>query len=95
MAGMHTVNRSGDIGSGAVPTLRGVRSIYANNEPLYVVDGIPVNSLNLFSSKLEGYQYNALLGINAFDVSGVTVVKDPVYSASYGSRGSGSRRLPH
>lgn len=88
VAGMYTVNRSGDIGSGAVPTLRGVRSIYANNAPLYVVDGIPVNSLNLFSSKLEGYQYNALLGINAFDVSGVTVVKDPVYSASYGSKGS-------
>jgi len=88
VSGMHTVNRSSDIGSGAVSTLRGVRSIYANNEPLYVVDGIPINSLNLFSSRLEGYQYNALLGVNAFDVSAITVVKDPVYSAAYGSKGS-------
>lgn len=88
VSGMYTVNRSGDIGSGALTTLRGVRSIYANNQPLYVVDGIPINSLNLFSSKLEGYQYNALLGVNSFDVSAITVVKDPVYSAAYGSKGS-------
>ena len=88
VAGMYTVNRSSNIGSGAVPTLRGVRSIYANNQPLYVVDGVPINSLNLFSSRLEGYQYNALLGVNAFDISAITVVKDPVYSAAYGSKGS-------
>lgn len=88
ISGMYTVDRSSDIGSGAVTTLRGVRSIYANNAPLYIVDGIPVNSLNLFSSRLEGYEYNALLGINSFDISALTVVKDPVYSASYGSKGS-------
>ncbi len=88
VSGMYTVNRSSNIGSGAVTTLRGIRSVYANNAPLYIVDGIPVNSLNLFSSRLEGYQYNALLGINSFDVSALTVVKDPVYSASYGSKGS-------
>ena len=88
VSGMHTVGRSGDIGSGAVNTLRGVRSVYASNQPLFIVDGVPINSLNLFSSRLEGYQYNALLGLNAFDVSDITVVKDPVYAASYGSKGS-------
>lgn len=88
VAGMHTLNRSGDIGSGAVTTLRGVRSVYASNQPLYVVDGIPLNSLGLFSSNLDGFQYNALLGINAFDISQITVVKDPVYLAAYGGKGS-------
>jgi len=88
VAGMHTVNRTGDIGSGAVNTLRGVRSIYSSNEPLYIVDGIPVNSLGLFSSNLDGFEYNAVLGINAFDISKVTVVKDPATNAAYGLKGS-------
>ena len=85
--GMHVVNRSGDLGSGAVTTLRGVRSVYATNQPLYVIDGIPLNSLGLFSSNLDGYEYNALLSVNAFDISKTTVIKDPVYTAAYGSKG--------
>lgn len=88
VSGMYTVNRSGDIGSGAVNTLRGVRSVYANNQPLYIVDGIPVSSLGLYSSNLDGFEYNALLAVNAFDISRTTVVKDPVTNASYGSKGS-------
>ncbi len=88
VSGMYTTNRSGDMGSGAVNTLRGVRSVYATNQPLYIVDGIPINSLSLFSSRLDGYQYNALLGLNSYDISAITVVKDPVYSAAYGSKGS-------
>ena len=45
VSGMYTVNRTGDIGSGAVPTLRGVRSVYATNQPLYIVDGTPVGTV--------------------------------------------------
>jgi TonB-linked SusC/RagA family outer membrane protein len=88
VSGMYTINRNGDMGSGAVNTLRGVRSVYATNQPLYIVDGIPLNSLGLFSSNLDGFEYNALLGINAFDISRTTVVKDPVTTAAYGSKGS-------
>ncbi len=86
--GMNVVSRSGDLGSGAVITLRGVRSAYATNQPLYVVDGIPLNSLGLFSSNLDGFEYNALLSVNAFDISKTTVIKDPVYTAAYGLKGS-------
>lgn len=86
--GMHVVNRSGDYGSGAVTTLRGVKSVYASNQPLYIVDGVPLSSVGLFESKLNGYQYNALVGINSFDISRTTVVKDPVYAAAYGSKAS-------
>jgi len=88
VAGMYTINRNGDLGSGAVASIRGVRSVYANNQPLYIVDGVPLTTLGLFSSKLAGYQYNALLGVNAFDISAITVTKDPVYGAAYGSKGS-------
>ncbi len=86
--GMHVVNRTGDLGSGAVTNLRGVRSVYATNQPLYIVDGIPVNSLGLFSSNLSGFEYNALLSINSFDISRTTVMKDPSVTAAYGSKGS-------
>lgn len=88
ISGMNVVNRSGDLGSGAVTTLRGVRSVYATNQPLYIVDGIPLNSLGLFSSNLSGYEYNALLSVNPFDISKITVIKDPTYTAAYGSKGS-------
>ncbi len=88
VSGLYTVKRSGDPGSGAVGTLRGVRSVYARNQPLYVVDGVPISSNGLFSSKLAGFQYNALLGVNSFDISEITVARDPVYGASYGSKGS-------
>lgn len=86
--GMHVVNRSGYIGSGAVTNLRGVRSVYATNQPLYVIDGIPLNSLGLFNSNLDGYEYNPLLSVNSFGISKATVIKDPVYTAAFGSKGS-------
>ncbi len=86
--GMLVINRSGDMGSGAVATLRGVRSVYATNQPLYIIDGIPLNSLGLFDSKLAGFEYNPLLAINPFDISATSIIKDPVYTASYGSKGS-------
>ncbi len=61
VSGMNVINRSGDPGSGAVSFLRGVNSINANNSPLYIVDGIPVMSPDVFGSNLDGYQYNTLL----------------------------------
>ncbi|MEN8228489.1 MAG: SusC/RagA family TonB-linked outer membrane protein [Bacteroidota bacterium] len=86
--GMYVVNRSGDMGSGAVTTIRGINSVYATNQPLYIVDGIPISSLGLFGSNLYGFEYNPLLSVNAFDISKTTVIKDPVYTAAYGSKGS-------
>ncbi len=86
--GMHVVNRSGTPGSGAVTTLRGINSIHATNQPLYIIDGIPLISHGLFNSNLAGYSYNALLGVNPFDISVTTILKDPAINAVYGSKGS-------
>jgi TonB-linked SusC/RagA family outer membrane protein len=87
VTGMHVVNRSGDWGSGAVNLLRGLSSLNANNRPLYIVDGFPVNS-GIFESNLAGFEYNSLLGINTLDISQITVVKDPTVTAAYGSKAS-------
>jgi TonB-linked SusC/RagA family outer membrane protein len=86
--GMFVTNRSGDPGSGAVTLIRGVNSINANNQPLYVIDGIMLNSQSLFNSNLDGYTFNPLLWVNPLDISSAVVVKDPAITANYGSKAS-------
>jgi TonB-linked SusC/RagA family outer membrane protein len=88
VSGLHVVNRSGDPGSGAFTLTRGINSINASNQPLYIVDGIPVTSQGIFSSNLDGYSYNPLLSINNQDISKVTLIKDPTLTAAYGSKAS-------
>lgn len=86
--GMHVVNRSGQPGSGAFTLMRGINSLNASTQPLYIVDGIPVTSHNVFDSNLDGYSYNPLLSVNNLDISKVTIIKDPTLTAAYGSKAS-------
>ncbi|MFO7935256.1 MAG: SusC/RagA family TonB-linked outer membrane protein [Bacteroidales bacterium] len=88
ITGMHVVKRSGLPASGAVTMIRGVNSINATNQPLYVIDGIPLLSHGVFGSNLNGYSYNPLISVNPMDISRITIVKDPAISAAYGSKGS-------
>lgn len=68
--------------------MRGVNSINASNNPLYIVDGIPIMSSGIFASNLDGFEYNTLLSINPLDISKTTVVKDATLTAPYGSKAS-------
>jgi TonB-linked SusC/RagA family outer membrane protein len=86
--GLHVVNRTGTPGGGAFTLLRGANSLNASNQPLYIVDGIPMASLGVLNSSLDGYSYNPLLAVNTLDISQATVVKDPVLAAAYGSKAS-------
>ncbi|NQU88705.1 MAG: hypothetical protein HQ541_23425, partial [Mariniphaga sp.] len=86
--GMHVINRSGDPGSGAVTLLRGVNSLNATNQPLYIVDDIILTPHSVFQSNLDGFSYNPLLGISPLDISKTTIVKDPTITAAYGSKAS-------
>lgn len=86
--GMNVINRSGEPGGGAVLSLRGINSLNATNQPLFVVDGIPMTVQGLFESNLDGYSYNPLLAVNLFDISKTTIVKDPIISSAYGSKAS-------
>ncbi len=74
--------------------IRGVNSLTSNTQPLYVVDGIVVNSateteLNPLSNG-SGYlsAQNGLQGINPKDIESIEVLKDASATAIYGSRGS-------
>jgi TonB-linked SusC/RagA family outer membrane protein len=88
ISGVYVINRSGMPGSGALATIRGVNSINASNQPLYIVDGIPLTPHSVFGSNLNGYDYNPLVGINPFVISKTTIIKDPTITAAYGSKGS-------
>lgn len=88
VSGMNVVKRSGMPASGAITGIRGVNSINAGNQPLFVVDGIPVPGHGIFNSNLNGFSYNPLLGINPYDISKTAIAKDPGITAAYGSKGS-------
>lgn len=86
--GMHVTNRSGDPGSGAATLIRGANSLNTSNQPLYIIDGIPMTPQGTFGSSLDGYSYNPLMGVNVLDISKTTVIKDPAITAAYGSKAS-------
>lgn len=77
-----TINTSGAPGSGSQIRVRGGSSLYATNDPLLVIDGVPVsNTTNTGST-------SALGAINPNDIESFTVLKDASATAIYGSRGA-------
>jgi TonB-linked SusC/RagA family outer membrane protein len=87
VAGMQITTVSGQAGSTSAIRVRGIGSMNASNEPLYVVDGVPVISGNV--SQLSGTIYttsNVMSSINPNDIESITVLKDAAASSLYGSR---------
>ncbi len=81
------VTQSGATPGGKVRVLiRGVNSISSATEPLYIIDGIPVD--NGITSKTRGDAINPLSTLNPNDIESVEVLKDAAATAIYGSRGS-------
>lgn len=81
MAGVQVNQASGTPGGGMVVRVRGAGSIGAGDDPLYVVDGFPIN--NSYDKA-----QNPLSTLNPDDVESVSVLKDAASTAIYGSRGS-------
>ncbi|GGE94743.1 SusC/RagA family TonB-linked outer membrane protein [Hymenobacter cavernae] len=76
---------SGKLGAGLQIRVRGSSSVTASNQPLYVIDGIPVTSQDV-SSDTE--PLNPLGDLNPNDIESITILKDASSSAIYGSRAS-------
>jgi TonB-linked SusC/RagA family outer membrane protein len=85
VAGLNIAVPNGQPGADVTVRLRGLGSTALNSNPLYVVDGMIINSGNL--SRLVQTS-NVLAGINSDDIADVTVLKDASATAIYGSRGS-------
>jgi len=79
---------SGTPGGGMSVRIRGNSSINAGNQPLFVIDGIPVTTGNFGSVSMGGQGINALSDINPNDIESITVLKDASATAIYGARGA-------
>lgn len=87
LAGVQVTNSNGAPGSSSRMIIRGASSIGSNNQPLFVVDGVPVDNSNFGSG--TGIDYgNAAASINPDDVESINVLKGPSAAALYGSRGA-------
>ncbi len=85
-----TINQTGAAGSSVSMIIRGATSLSSDNQPLFVIDGVPIaNSLNnvaqVGSDNRVDYG-NAIAGLNPDDIENVTVLKGPSAAALYGSR---------
>ncbi|MFD2571797.1 SusC/RagA family TonB-linked outer membrane protein [Spirosoma soli] len=81
---------SGQPGGGVSVQIRGNNSITAGSDPLYVIDGFPINndySLN-DAGVTNGSKINPLSSINTSDIETIDVLKDASATAIYGSRGA-------
>ena len=93
VAGVQMTTNNGEPGGGVQVRIRGGTSITASNDPLYVIDGVPLqNEGTVADASINGV--NAALGrnplnaINPNDIESITVLKDASATAIYGSRGA-------
>jgi len=87
VAGLTVSASSGTPGSIQEIRIRGRQSINASNEPLYVIDGVPLVSAN-FSGSASYSSLSALSSIGADNIESMTVLKDAAATSAYGARGS-------
>jgi len=87
--GVQVTSASGAPGTTAAVRVRGGNSISAGNEPLYVVDGVPIeaNPTNTSTLRSEGMSgLNPLATLNPADIESIDVLKDASATAIYGAR---------
>ncbi|RUA29799.1 MAG: TonB-dependent receptor [Bacteroidetes bacterium] len=85
-SGVFVSGTNGTPGSGMNIRVRGQTSINAGNSPLYVVDGVVIQSGNLAQIGVGGDSQNALNNINPQDIESIQVLKDASQTAIYGAR---------
>ncbi len=89
VAGVQVVRQGGSAGAGSSILIRGTSSVSGNNQPLFVVDGIPIN--NDFKTNFgtsSGVDYaNRAIDLNPNDIENISVLKGPAATALYGIQG--------
>ena len=90
VAGVQINSTSGDPGAANSVIIRGISSINGNNQPLYVVDGVPLQQTTFSGVQKEQEQFTNAVGgisnINPNDIESMTVLKGAAATALYGSR---------
>ncbi|MDX5319763.1 MAG: TonB-dependent receptor [Bacteroidota bacterium] len=86
--GVQVIVGSGLAGSGSVVRIRGIASLSAGGDPLYVIDGIPVTQDYFLRGNSGAMNNNPLASMNPDDIASIQILKDAAATAIYGSRGS-------
>ncbi|HCM75685.1 MAG TPA: SusC/RagA family TonB-linked outer membrane protein [Cytophagales bacterium] len=92
VTGVNITQSSGNLGGSTKVTIRGVTSLSGNNNPLWVVDGVPINdNQDATGSRITGSRdfANGAAVINPDDIASVNILKGAAASALYGSRAAG------
>ncbi|MHB1313462.1 MAG: TonB-dependent receptor plug domain-containing protein, partial [Gemmatimonadaceae bacterium] len=82
------ITGNGNVGGSARIVIRGQSSLLGNNQPLFIVDGVPVSNAGFSTASASGGRDygTAISDINADDIASMTVLKGPNAAALYGSR---------
>lgn len=91
VSGVSIAGNDGEPGSDQRVRVRGLKSLSANSQPLYVIDGTPVSNTNVTPGGPQGASNSAnpLALLNPQDIESIQVLKDAASTAIYGSQGSG------
>lgn len=92
-AGVRVTQASAEPGGGIDVQIRGAGSVNASSAPLYVVDGLPIETNNVVSGQGDGMPgvsaaRNPISNINPSDIESIEVLKDASATAIYGARGA-------
>lgn len=90
VSGVSIAGNDGEPGSDQRVRVRGLKSLSANSQPLYVIDGAPVSNTNVTPGGLQGSSNSAnpLSLLNPQDIESIQVLKDAASTSIYGSQGS-------
>ena len=86
VSGVQITSTSGQPGAVESVRIRGMGSINATNEPLYVIDGVPMTSGNVSEFDYSQGGTSLLSTLNSNDIESMTVIKDAAAASLYGSR---------
>lgn len=86
--GVNISSSSATPGSAININIRGISSISASSQPLFIIDGVPLVSRNNSSLNANIQPVNPLADINPSDIESLTILKDAAAAAIYGSRGA-------
>ncbi|MCJ7759491.1 MAG: TonB-dependent receptor [Gillisia sp.] len=87
-AGVQVQQNSGTPGGQMSVRIRGLSSISGSNQPLYIIDGIPVITGDFGQVGYSGQGASALTDLNPSDIESISILKDASATAIYGARAS-------
>ena len=86
--GVNVTAASGTPGGRSRVSIRGIGSLTAGNEPLYVIDGVPLSNTSGDAGAWSGESLSGLSDMNPADIESIQILKDAASAAIYGSRGT-------